>query len=139
GTFQVSRHIVVDGVTVEGAGSWWTIVKGHQVTLSSPAPDGSVHTGVGFYGKYAPDGGSHNVHLSNFAIEGDVRERIDTDQVNGIGGALNESTIDGLYIHHTKIGIWLHGPMNNVAGGKPVIVDPIEAGINFHQGVPTTL
>src|SRR6202165_1401265 len=57
GTFQVNRHVIVDDVTIEGAGSWWSIVKGHQVTLSSPAPDGSVHTGVGFYGKYAADGG----------------------------------------------------------------------------------
>ena len=57
-----------------------------------PRPDGSVHTGVGFYGKDAAAGGSRNVHLSGFAIEGDVRERIDTDQVNGIGGALSDST-----------------------------------------------
>ncbi|EFH85857.1 glycosyl hydrolase family 28-related protein [Ktedonobacter racemifer] len=135
GTFQVNRHIIVDNVTVEGAGSWWSIVKGHQVTLTSPAPDGSVHTGVGFYGKYAADGGSHNVHLSNFAIEGDVRERIDTDQVNGIGGALSDSTIDGLYIHHTKVGIWLDGPMNNVEVKNTVIADQIADGINFHQGV----
>src|SRR6266852_3567446 len=135
GTFEVSRHIVVDGVTVEGAGTWWSIVKGHQVTLSSPAPDGSVHTGVGFYGNYAPDGASHNVKLSNFAIEGDVRERIDTDQVNGIGGAFNDSTIDGLYIHHTKVGVWLDGPMNNVTVANTVIADQIADGINFHQGV----
>src|SRR5260221_1581561 len=135
GTFQVNRHIIVDDVTVEGAGSWWSIVKGHQVTLSPPAPDGSVHTGVGFYGKYAPDGGSHNVHLSNFAIEGDVRERIDTDQVNGIGGALNNSTIDGLYIQHTKVGIWLDGPMTNLKITSNVIVDQIADGINFHTGV----
>ena len=135
GTFQVNRHIVVDDVTIEGAGSWWSIVKGHQVTLSSPAPDGSAHTGVGFYGKYAGAGGSHDVKLSNFAIEGDVRERIDTDQVNGIGGALNDSTIDGLYIHHTKVGIWLDGPMNNVKIKNSVIADQIADGINFHQGV----
>jgi hypothetical protein len=135
GTFQVSRHIVVDGVTIEGAGSWWSIVKGHQVTLTTPAPDGSVHTGVGFYGKYAADGGSHNVHLANFAIEGDVRERVDTDQVNGIGGALSDSTIDGLYIHHTKVGIWLDGPMNNLTIKNTVIADQIADGINFHQGV----
>ena len=135
GTFQVNRHIVVDDVTIEGAGSWWSIVKGQQVTLSSPSPDGSVHTGVGFYGKYAADGGSHNVHLSNFAVEGDVRERIDTDQVNGIGGALSDSTIDGLYIHHTKVGIWLDGPMNNVTIANTVIADQIADGINFHQGV----
>ena len=135
GTFQVNRHIVVDDVTIEGAGSWWSIVKGHEVTLNSPAPDGSVHTGVGFYGKYASEGGSRNVHLSNLAIEGDVRERIDTDQVNGIGGALSDSTIDGLYIHHTKVGIWLDGPMNNVSIANTVIADQIADGVNFHQGV----
>ncbi len=135
GTFQVNRHIIVDDVTIAGAGSWWSIVKGHQVTLSAKAPDGSVHTGVGFYGKYVADGGSHDVHLSNFAIEGDVRERIDTDQVNGIGGALNDSTIDGLYIHHMKVGIWIDGPMNNVTIANTVITDQIADGINFHQGV----
>jgi Pectate lyase superfamily protein len=135
GTFQVNRHVIVANVTVEGAGSWWSIVKGHQVTLSSPALDGSVHTGVGFYGKSASDGGSHNVHLANFAIEGDVRERIDTDQVNGIGGALNDSTVDGLYIHHTKVGAWLDGPLNNLTIANTVIADQIADGINFHQGV----
>jgi hypothetical protein len=135
GTFQVNRHIIVDDVTIQGAGSWWSMVKGHQVTLDAPAPDGSVHTGVGFYGKYAADGGSHNVHLSNFAIEGDVRERIDTDQVNGIGGALSDSTIDGLYIHHTKVGIWLDGPMSNVTIANTVVADQIADGVNFHQGV----
>ena len=135
GTFQVNRHIIVDNVTIEGAGSWWSIVTGHQVTLSSPSPDGSVHTGVGFYGKYAADGGSSNVHLSNFAIVGDVSERIDTDQVNGIGGALSDSTINGLYIQHTKVGIWLDGPMNNVTIKNTVIMDQIADGINFHQGV----
>jgi Pectate lyase superfamily protein len=135
GTFQVNRHIVVDNVTVAGAGSWYSIVKGHQVTLASPAPDGSVHTGVGFYGKYAADGGSSHVHLANFAIEGDVRERIDTDQVNGIGGALSDSTIDGLYIHHTKVGIWLDGPMDNITISNTVVADQIADGINFHDGV----
>jgi hypothetical protein len=135
GTYQVNRHIIVDDVTIQGAGSWYTIVRGHQVTLKSPAPDGSVHTGVGFYGKYAADGGSHNVHLSNFAIEGDVSERIDTDQVNGVGGSLSDSTVDGLYIHHTKVGVWLDGPMNNVTISNTVIADQMADGINFHQGV----
>jgi hypothetical protein len=135
GTFQVNRHIVVDDLTVAGAGSWYSIVKGHEVALSTPAPDGSVHTGVGFYGKYAADGGSRDVHLSDFAIVGDVRDRIDTDQVNGIGGALSDSTINGLYIHHTKVGIWLDGPLNNVTISNTVIADQIADGINFHGGV----
>jgi hypothetical protein len=135
GTFQVNRHIIVDNVTIEGAGSWYTVFQGHQVTLATPAPDGSVHTGVGFYGKDASAGGSHNVHLSDFAIEGDVRERIDTDQVNGIGGALSDSTIDGLYIHHTKVGMWFDGPMDNLQIQNNQIADQIADGINFHTGV----
>ena len=59
GTYQVNRHIVVDRVRIQGAGSWYTIVTGHQVALSTPAPDGSVHTGVGFYGKARLDRRQH--------------------------------------------------------------------------------
>jgi hypothetical protein len=139
GTFQVNRHIVVDHVTVEGAGSWYTIVKGHEIALSTPAPDGSVHSGVGFYGRSAAEGGSSDVHLSGFAIEGDVRERIDTDQVNGVGGALSDSTVDGLYLHHTKVGLWLDGPMTNLRVTDNVIADQIADGLNFHTGVTDSL
>ncbi|MEV5740949.1 glycosyl hydrolase family 28-related protein [Microbispora rosea] len=135
GTYQVNRHIVVDDVTITGAGSWYTIIKGRQVDLATPAPDGSVHTGVGFYGKDAAAGGSRNVHLSGFAIEGDVRERIDTDQVNGVGGAMSDSTVDGLYIHHTKVGMWFDGPMRNIKITNNVIADQIADGLNFHTGV----
>ncbi|MFI5634142.1 glycosyl hydrolase family 28-related protein [Streptomyces sp. NPDC051664] len=135
GTYQVNRHIVVDNVTIVGAGNWYTIIKGRQVDLDTPAPDGSVHTGVGFYGKDAADGGSTNVRLSGFAIEGDVRERIDTDQVNGVGGAMSDSTIDGLYIRHTKVGLWFDGPMSNLRITNNVIVDQIADGLNFHTGV----
>jgi hypothetical protein len=139
GTYQVNRHIIVDNVTINGAGNWYTIIKGHQITLATPAPDGSVHTGVGFYGKDASAGGSSNVHLSGFAIQGDVRERIDTDQVNGIGGALNNSTIDGLYIQHTKVGLWFDGPITNLKVTNNIIVDQIADGLNFHTGVTNSV
>ena len=132
GTYQVNRHIIVDGVTIQGAGNWYTIFKGHEVALNPPAPDGSVHTGVGFYGK---DGGSANVVLRDFAIQGDVRERIDTDQVNGIGGAMSASTISGLYIQHTKVGLWFDGPMTGTTISDSIIVDQIADGLNFHTGV----
>jgi hypothetical protein len=139
GTFQVNRHIIVDNVTIEGAGNWYTIIKGHEVTLTEPLPDLSIHTGVGFYGRYVADGGSRNVHLSGFAIEGDVRERIDTDQVNGIGGALSNSSVDGLYIHHTKVGLWFDGPMTNLKVTNNIIVDQIADGLNFHTGVTNSV
>lgn len=135
GTYQVNRHIVVDDVSIAGAGSWYTVIRGREVALDTPAPDGSVHTGVGFYGRDAADGGSSDVHLSGFAVEGDVRERVDTDQVNGVGGALNHSTIDGLYLHHTKVGMWFDGPMTDLRVTRTVIADQIADGLNFHTGV----
>ncbi|MFG1612373.1 glycosyl hydrolase family 28-related protein [Nonomuraea wenchangensis] len=139
GTYQVNRHIIVDDVTIAGAGSWHTVIKGRQVALPAPAPDGSVHTGVGFYGRDAADGGSRNVHLSGFAIEGDVRERVDTDQVNGVGGALSDSTIEGLHIRHTKVGMWFDGPMTNLRITGNTIVDQIADAINFHTGVTNSV
>ncbi|MGH8939458.1 MAG: glycosyl hydrolase family 28-related protein, partial [Actinomycetes bacterium] len=139
GTYQVNRHVIVDDVTIEGAGTWYTIIKGREVPLNPPAPDGSVHTGVGFYGRDASAGGSANVRLSGFAIEGDVRERIDTDQVNGIGGALSNSTIDGLYIRHTKVGMWFDGPMTNLRITNNVVVDQIADALNFHTGVTNSV
>ncbi|MBM2618252.1 right-handed parallel beta-helix repeat-containing protein [Actinoplanes sp. LDG1-06] len=139
GVFQVNRHIMVDDVTIEGAGNWYTIIKGREVALPTPAPDGSVHTGVGFYGKDAADGGSRNVHLSGFAIQGDVRERIDTDQVNGVGGAMSDSTIKGLHIQHTKVGLWFDGPMSNTRVEGNIIVDQIADGLNFHTGVTNSV
>src|SRR5260370_3943384 len=66
---------------------------------------------------------------------GEVRGRTDTDQVNGIGGALSAWTIDGLYIHQTKVGAWLDGSMNNLTIANTVIADQIADGINLHQGV----
>ncbi|GGL15707.1 mycodextranase [Sphaerisporangium melleum] len=135
GTYQVNRHIVVDDVTIEGAGNWYTIIKGREVALETPAPDGSTHTGVGFYGKDAAAGGSRNVHLSGFAIEGDVRGRIDDDQVNGVGGAMSDSTIEGLHIRHTKVGMWFDGPMRNLRVRNTIIVDQIADALNFHTGV----
>lgn len=139
GTFQVNRHLVVDDVTIVGAGSWHTVVKGREVALDPPAPDGSVHTGVGFYGKDAADGGSDNVHLRGFAIEGDVRERVDTDQVNGIGGAMSDSTIRGLYIHHTKVGLWFDGPMTNTTVADNIVTDQVADALNFHIGVTNSV
>ncbi|RZU20198.1 pectate lyase-like protein [Kribbella rubisoli] len=136
GTFQVNRHIVVDKVTIRGAGNWWTIIKGKVLPLAEPAPDKSVHSAPGFYGNYAADGGSTGVHLSDFAIESDVRERIDTDQVNGIGGAIGGgSTIENLYLHHTKVGIWLDGPMDGLLIRNNIITDAVADGMNLHLGV----
>jgi hypothetical protein len=121
GTYQVNRHIIVDDVTVVGAGNWHTTVRGD---------------GVGFYGKWIADGGSRNVHLADLAIIGNVRDRQDALQVNGVGGAIGGgSTIERLYIQRTKVGMWFDGPFDGLTVRDNIIVDQIADGLNLHRGI----
>ena len=136
GEFKISRHIVVDDVTVRGAGNWWSVIRGTLTPLDQPAPDRSTHDAPGFYGKYVEQGGSEDVHLSDFAIESDVRERIDPDQVNGIGGALGGgSTVERLYIHHVKVGMWFDGPFDGLTVRDNIIVDTLADALNLRRGI----
>src|SRR6185369_11454938 len=112
-------HIIVNNVTIKGAGMWRSVITGN-------AP--------GIYGGWAPNGGT-NVHLSDFAIFGNVQERNDGDQVNGIGGALSNSTVDRAWIEHDKVGAWMDGPMDSLVFSGMRIRDVTADGVNFHKGV----
>ena len=119
GTFKIPGHLILNNVTIKGAGMWRSTVVG-------AAP--------GFYGNNAP-GGSTGVHLADFAIFGDVQERNDGAQVNGIGGALNNSTVDRLWIEHEKVGAWMDGPMTGLVFSGMRIRNTTADGVNFHDGV----
>ena len=119
GTYNIPGHIIVNNVTVEGAGMWYSTVTG---------------TAPGFYGNSAPNP-STNVHLSNFAIFGNVQVRDDSAQVNGIGGAMSNSTVSNIWIEHMKVGAWMDGPMTNLTFSGMRIRDTTADGINFHGGV----
>lgn len=127
GTFQVRDHIVVDQVTLAGAGPWYSVLTGRDPSNRSKA--------VGVYGKYAAQGGSKNVVLKDFAVIGDIREREDNDQVNAIGGAMSDSTVDNVWMQHTKCGAWMDGPMDNFTIKNSRILDQTADGVNFHMGV----
>jgi hypothetical protein len=119
GTYNIPGHISVNNVTIAGAGMWYSTVVG---------------TAPGFYGNSAPSP-STNVHLQNFAISGNVQERDDNAQVNGIGGALSSSSASGLWIEHMKVGAWMDGPMTGLTFSGLRIRDTTADGINFHGGV----
>ncbi|HEY3751524.1 MAG TPA: choice-of-anchor D domain-containing protein, partial [Pseudonocardiaceae bacterium] len=119
GTYNIPGHIMVNNVTVAGAGMWYSTVTG-----SAP----------GFYGNSAPSP-STNVHLQNFAIFGNIQDRDDSAQVNGIGGALSSSSASDIWIEHMKVGAWMDGPMNALTFSGLRIRDTTADGINFHGGV----
>lgn len=135
GTYLVTSHILVNNVTLTGAGPWYSILTG--------APPGggngnstSNGTGVGVYGNDAYDGStSSNVTLSNFAIEGEITNRVDCLQDNGIGGSLNNSTISNVWIEHTKVGMWFDGPFSGLKITGVRIDSTLADGINFHRNI----
>ena len=122
GTYNVPGHIAVNHVTVEGAGMWYSTVAG---------------TAPGFYGNSAPNP-STNVHLSNFAISGNVQQRVDSAQVNGIGGAMSNSSVSSIWIEHMKVGAWMDGPMTGLTFSGLRIRDTTADGINLHGGVTSS-
>ncbi|MFC5925943.1 discoidin domain-containing protein [Micromonospora vulcania] len=140
GTFTLWDHVVVDGVTLRGAGPWYSVLGGRHPTDRKRA--------AGIYGKYVPGGGytgeiraheaggpSRNVTLRDFAIIGDIRERMDDDQVNALGGAMSNSVVDNLWLENTKVGAWMDGPMDNFTIRNSRILDQTADGVNFHTGV----
>ena len=123
GTYDIPGHIIVNNVTVEGAGMWYSTITG---------------TAPGFYGNGAPSNslaGSTNVHLSNFAIFGNVQIRDDSAQVNGIGGEMSHSTVSDIWIEHMKVGAWMDGPMTSLTFSGMRIRDTTADGINLHGAV----
>jgi hypothetical protein len=123
GTYHIDRHLIVDQVALIGAGHWHSILRG---------------AGVGLYGRRAPRG-SRDVTLQDFAIIGEVAERKDHAQLAGVGGALNRSMIAGLWIQHTKVGVWLDGPMDGLVARDLRIFDQAADGLNFHRGVTNSV
>ncbi|MFB7747372.1 MULTISPECIES: discoidin domain-containing protein [unclassified Streptomyces] len=140
GTFKLTDHVVVDQVTLAGAGPWYSVLTGRSSTDRTRA--------AGIYGKYVSGGGykggirpyesggpSRNVVLKDFALIGEITERVDEDQVNGIGGALSNSTVDDVWLQHTKVGAWMDGPMDDFHIKNSRILDQTADGVNFHWGV----
>src|SRR5258706_16314770 len=76
---------------------------------------------------------SSNVHVSDFSIQAEVQQRDDGDALNGFGGGFSNSSIDHVWIAHTKGGGWLDGPFPNLSISNAITPDPTPDGINFHQ------
>ena len=120
GTYTVTRHLIVDSVTLSGAGPWYSVLHG---------------AGVGVFGKPAPTP-SAAVHLSGFAIFGETTMRDDSVSDSGLGGSLGGgSTIEDLWIQHTKVGMWFDGPADGLTISDTRIQDTTADGINLHDGV----
>jgi len=135
GTYIVTGHIILNHVTIRGAGPWYTTLHG---------------LGVGLYGDYAAGqgylsnadgapGASAGVGIYDLSIQGETTNRDDPAQVNGIGGSLGAgSVIQNVWIEHTKVGMWLDGPFSDLLVVGCRVHDTTADGINLHNGIGNT-
>ncbi|MFB7600717.1 discoidin domain-containing protein [Streptomyces sp. NPDC056160] len=103
----------VQNVTLQGAGSWYSVVH------SSSFINQSSSTG--------------KVHLKDFAVIGEVTERNDGSPDNFVNGSLGpDSTVSGMWVQHLKCGLWLTGNNDNLVVEDNRILDTTADGLNLN-------
>lgn len=135
GMYTITGHIILDEVTVRGAGPWYTVLHGEGVGLYGdyPANPHQWYKSVNGDGRRAP---SARVGIYDLMILGETTDRVDSQQVNGVGGAFaGGSAIQNVWIEHTKVGMWLDGPFSDLLVVGCRLRDLTADGLNLHDGV----
>ncbi|MEU5317454.1 discoidin domain-containing protein [Streptomyces sp. NPDC021056] len=103
----------VQNVTLQGAGSW------HSVVHTSRFIDQSSSSG--------------SVHIKNFAVVGEVTERVDSNPDNFVNGSLGpNSSVSGMWLQHLKVGLWLLGNNDNLVVENNRFLDMTADGLNLN-------
>lgn len=103
----------VQNVTLQGAGNW------HSVVRSSRFIDQSSSSG--------------GVHIKDFAVIGEVTERVDSNPDNFVNGSLGpNSSVSGMWLQHLKVGLWLMGNNDNLVVENNRFLDMTADGLNLN-------
>ncbi|PAK55614.1 hypothetical protein CHH75_02010 [Paenibacillus sp. 7541] len=120
GTFRMNDRVNVSNVHIRGAGMWHT-------TLQGTGGKG------GFYGT----GGK--VYIADLSMYGDALYRNDAEDHAGLEGRFaSGSLIQGVWIEHMKVGIWLNGGTDGLYIVDGRVRNTWADGVNFHGGVKNT-
>lgn len=114
GDYRVTSSLSgVQNVTLQGAGGWYSVVHASR-----------------FIDQGSSSGG---VHLKNFAVIGEVTERVDSNPDNFVNGSLGPgSSVSGMWIQHLKVGLWLTGNNDNLVVEDNRILDTTADGLNLN-------
>ncbi|WP_329261566.1 discoidin domain-containing protein [Streptomyces sp. NBC_01478] len=103
----------VQNVTLQGAGQWYSVVHTSRFIDQS--------------------GSSGGVHIKDFAVIGEVTERVDSNPDNFVNGTLGPgSSVSGMWIQHLKCGFWLMGNNDNLVVENNRILDTTADGLNLN-------
>src|SRR5260370_10912604 len=126
-TSTIPGDLGLHDVTIQGAGMWYTNLVG----------DPNLYTDQSR--RVRVIGGRRNVHLAEFAIQGKLNYRSDPEENDGIfGGYGTGSTIERIWVEHTKVGCW---PSNSdgLVIRECRMRDLIADGYNLNVGIRNTL
>ncbi|WP_432841281.1 CBM35 domain-containing protein [Dactylosporangium sp. CA-092794] len=117
GTFDLTSRLTVSGVTVRGAGVWYSTIRGNN----------------GRGGFFATGG---NVQLADFTFAGDVRYR-DPDGTVTTDAAMEGdfgtgSLIHNVWVEHSKVGLWANGSTNGLYVAGVRVRDTFADGVNVN-------
>ncbi len=114
GDYRITSSLSgVQNVTLQGAGSWYSVVRTSR-----------------FIDQTSSSGG---VHLKDFAVIGEVTERVDSDPDNFVNGSLGPgSGVSGMWLQHLKVGLWLTGNNDNLVVENNRILDTTADGLNLN-------
>jgi Pectate lyase superfamily protein len=121
GSYNINARINVQGVTIRGAGPWYTVLHGLN----------------GKGGFFATGG---DVTISDLAVFGDVRYRDDAGFDTGIEGNFGTgSSLQNIWIEHTKVGMWVDSGTDGLDATGLRIRDTFADGVNVHANVANTV
>ncbi|MEU5539014.1 discoidin domain-containing protein [Streptomyces sp. NPDC020362] len=114
GDYRITSSLSgVQNVTLQGAGSWYSVVHTSRFVDQSSS--------------------SGNVHIKDFAVIGEVTERVDSSPDNFVNGSLGpNSSVSGMWIQHMKVGLWLMGNNDNLVVENNRILDTTADGLNLN-------
>jgi hypothetical protein len=117
GRFTVSSRVRLVGVTVRGAGPWYSVIEGRD------------NKG----GLYAMGTG---VTIADLMIDGDVRYRNDGQFDSGVEGNFGQgSLVQSVWIAHTKAGLWVDAGTDGFLAAGVRVRDTFADGIHLHGRV----
>ncbi|MFE4664779.1 discoidin domain-containing protein [Streptomyces sp. NPDC056716] len=103
----------IQNVTLQGAGHWYSIVRTSRFIDQTSS--------------------SGNVKIRDFAVIGEVTERVDTNPDNFVNGTLGpNSSVSGMWLQHLKVGLWLTGNNDNLIVENNRFLDMTADGLNLN-------
>lgn len=120
GTFDIPRRVDVAGVSIRGAGQWYSTLRG------ADARGGLLATGS-------------DVHIADLRILGDVRVRADNDSDTAIEGNFGSgSSVQNVWMEKVKVGMWIDSGTRGLLVTGVRIRDTFADGVNIHSDVQDT-